>query len=104
VLQRVDQKAEGTLAIDIDVGDQAAMMRDAIGLFGGQRRMAGRDHQQSDKSANPPTSIRRSAIVETAYRLLMIASGVVTFPVRALQASLGRGDEIVLTATLPARW
>lgn len=37
----------------------------------------------------------RSALVEHCYRLAMVGSGVVTWPLRWLQAVSGRGDEII---------
>jgi 2-polyprenyl-3-methyl-5-hydroxy-6-metoxy-1,4-benzoquinol methylase len=40
----------------------------------------------------------RSGVVEHAYRLVMVYSGLVTWPLRFVQGRLGKGDEIVCIA------
>jgi len=37
-------------------------------------------------------------VLEPLYRLGMVAAGAVSWPVRVLQAALGRGDELVMVA------
>lgn len=41
---------------------------------------------------------RGTSFVEHAYRLAMLASGAITFPLRRVQGSLGKGDEAILIA------
>jgi len=41
---------------------------------------------------------QRAAVVEHPYRLAMLAAGAVTWPLRLMQGSLGRGDELVMVA------
>jgi 2-polyprenyl-3-methyl-5-hydroxy-6-metoxy-1,4-benzoquinol methylase len=38
------------------------------------------------------------SLVEHPYRLAMVAAGVVTWPLRRVQGTLGRGDELVMVA------
>lgn len=41
---------------------------------------------------------RRSLYIENAYRAAMVISGIVTYPLRYIQAELGYGDEIAVLA------
>lgn len=43
----------------------------------------------------------RSGLVEHLYRLTMLLVGVVSWPLRGLQARLGRGDEVICLASSP---
>jgi len=43
-------------------------------------------------------ALRRSAYVEHAYRLCMVISGVLSWPLRRMQGILGRGDELICIA------
>jgi SAM-dependent methyltransferase len=43
---------------------------------------------------------RRSFLVESAYRLCMAVSGVLSWPLRRIQSAFGRGDELVCIATI----
>jgi len=45
---------------------------------------------------------RATSLAEHAYRTVMVFSGMITWPLRKLQASLGKGDEAVLIATTPS--
>jgi hypothetical protein len=43
-------------------------------------------------------AVGRAALVEHVYRLAMVATGLVLFPLRWFQATLGYGDELVCLA------
>jgi 2-polyprenyl-3-methyl-5-hydroxy-6-metoxy-1,4-benzoquinol methylase len=43
----------------------------------------------------------RSMVVENAYRLAMVVAGGLLWPLRILQAILGRGDEVICVARKP---
>ena len=45
---------------------------------------------------------RRYFLVEQLYRATMVIIGLLSFPIRYVQAALGRGDELILLARRPA--
>lgn len=45
-----------------------------------------------------PTPARSTSMLEQVYRILMVVSGGVSFPVRYIQSKLGYGDEIIVIA------
>lgn len=69
-----------------------ALLRTALGVnraSGAVTRPAGR------------ATVRRSGLVEHAYRLAMISTGAVLWPLRWVQAKLDRGDEVICIACKP---
>jgi len=58
-----------------------------------------RKHRQPAGRQAANWSIKQStSILEHIYRLMMVASGLATLPLRRLQELLGRGDEVILLA------
>ena len=53
----------------------------------------------SQPQSKQATRSTRSSSIEFAYRTLMLGSGALTFPLRKIQASLMRGEELVCIAT-----
>jgi SAM-dependent methyltransferase len=45
-----------------------------------------------------PNRVRRAGALEHAYRLAMVMSGALTWPLRWLQGRLGKGDELLMVA------
>ena len=52
----------------------------------------------SPKATSPQPPRYRSTGVEWLYRILMLGSGALTFPLRKLQSAVGRGEELVMLA------
>jgi 2-polyprenyl-3-methyl-5-hydroxy-6-metoxy-1,4-benzoquinol methylase len=52
-----------------------------------------------DNTRTPHQTLTSESALSHVYRLAMIASGVVTYPLRIVQASVGRGDEVILIAS-----
>lgn len=64
-----------------------AAMRTAI-------RSARRGEVQKGRAAGKPPA----GVVEHLYRLAMVSAGLVTWPLRVLQAAIGKGDELLVVA------
>lgn len=73
-----------------------AVLRTALGV-----NRAGSAVARPEASTAGRASGRRSGVVEHAYRLAMVCAGGVSWPLRWLQATLGRGDEVVCIARKP---
>jgi 2-polyprenyl-3-methyl-5-hydroxy-6-metoxy-1,4-benzoquinol methylase len=52
-------------------------------------------------AAQPQKNRPRSGMIEHAYRVAMIGTGLVTWPLRLIQSRLGFGDEIICVARKP---
>lgn len=50
------------------------------------------------KTTEGSVSTKRAGLVEHAYRIAMVAVGMALWPVRFLQAKVGRGDEVICIA------
>ena len=55
-------------------------------------------HQPQTNVRNVTRKDRGTSLIEHAYRFAMVGSGVLTYPLRFVQALLGKGDEVVLIA------
>jgi len=70
-----------------------ALLRTLLGM-----RPAG---SEIASSTHAPGQRRRNPAVEHAYRMAMVLDGMLTWPLRALQGRLGRGDELLAIARVP---
>jgi len=70
-----------------------ALLRTLLGM-----RPAG---SEIASSTHAPGQRRRNPAVEHAYRMTMVLAGMLTWPLRALQGRLGRGDELLAIARVP---
>lgn len=55
-------------------------------------------HQSQTSARNVTRKDRATSLVEHVYRFAMVGTGVLSFPLRFVQARLGKGDEVVLIA------
>jgi 2-polyprenyl-3-methyl-5-hydroxy-6-metoxy-1,4-benzoquinol methylase len=73
-----------------------ALLRTALGVNRGNGAVT-----RPTTSVAGRASGRRSGLIENAYRLAMVFAGVVDWPLRWLQAKIGRGDEVISIAHKP---
>ena len=55
-------------------------------------------HEAGPQVQAAPSSLPLRALLEHPYRIAMVSVGLVTWPLRVLQGSLGRGDELIVVA------
>jgi 2-polyprenyl-3-methyl-5-hydroxy-6-metoxy-1,4-benzoquinol methylase len=63
------------------------------------RTLWGKSPSRQSSEESSASITQSTSFVEHAYRVGMVAGGVLTFPFRRLQELLGKGDEVILVAS-----
>ena len=62
------------------------------------RTLLGKSHSRQYSEESSASITQSTSFVEHAYRVVMVAGGLLTLPFRRLQELLGKGDEVILLA------